>query len=605
MNYSNFNMLNKIYFIITSILIISMTNAEIQTVKYTLAMPEPSTHYFKAGLEISGLEDNYIDLILPVWRPGRYYIFDFASGIQEFTAKDMNGKQFKWHKTNKFTWHIEAAGKKSLNKINVSYKVYADEFEMRTRGLDEEHAFVNGTSVFMYSEKYRKIPVSLRVIPYGDWHVTTGLDNLNGKEFEFSAPNYDYLIDCPLEIGNQKDYSFDVDGKEHIISFFGKADYDIEKLKKDFSKIIKKNYEFWGNVPYEKYIFIIHCTPKSGGGTEHINSTVIGIRPSDFENEELYKHILRLVSHEFFHTWNVKQMRPKGITPFDFTGENYTEELWIAEGGTSYYDGLMLLRTKQVTLDDFFKEISDAVKDERTRPGYKIQSLAESSFDAWIKFWRRNQNSYNSQSDYYKKGSYLSLILDLEIMHGSKNKHSLDDVYKTLCENYPIGSGYTNSDFIKICEKYSGHSLRNFFDDYLYGTKPINWEKYLNYAGLNPVRVDSTFLPETGVVITEFEGRIYTSNVLPGSLAERFGLELDDEIIAIDGIKADYKTAEIKLSELKPGEEVRLTVFHNKVIKNVTLRQNEKDIQNYRIEKEKNPDALQKSIYEKWLGIKW
>lgn len=605
MNYSNFIMLNKIYFIIASILIISMTNAEIQTVKYTLAMPEPSSHYFEAGLEMSGIEDNYIDLILPVWRPGRYYIFDFASGIQEFTAKDMNGKQFKWHKTNKFTWHIESAGNKLLNEIHVSYKVYADEFEMRTRGLDEEHAFVNGTSVFMYSEKYRKLPVTLKVVPYKDWHVTTGLENSNGNRFEFSAPDYDYFVDCPLEIGSQVDYSFDVGGKEHTISFFGDADYDIEKMKKDFTKIIKKNFEFWGSVPYDKYIFIIHCTPKSGGGTEHINSTVIGIKPSDFDDEESYKHILRLVSHEFFHTWNVKQMRPKGITPYDYTGENYTEELWIAEGGTSYYDELMILRTGQASLDDFIKEITDAVQDERTRPGYKIQSLAESSFDAWIKFWKRNQNAYDSQSDYYKKGSYLSLILDLEIRHSSKNRYSLDDVYRTLYENYPPGSGYTNTDFIALCEKYSSRSLRNLFNDYLYGTKPIDWEKYLGYAGLVLNRDDSISLPETGIVISEFEGKIYVSNVLAGSLAEKYGLNLEDEIIAIDGIKADYKTAEQKLSELNEGEEVRLVLFRNNSLKYVTLRQNERDINKYQIGKKSNPAELQKSIFEKWLGTKW
>jgi predicted metalloprotease with PDZ domain len=582
-----------------------MTNAETVTVKYTLSMPEPSLHYFVVGLELFCLKENNIDLILPVWRPGRYYIFDFASGVQEFSADDENNNSLLWHKTNKYTWHIESLNKKRLNKINIFYKVYADGFEMRTRGLDEEHAFVNGTAVFMYSEKYRKLPVTLKVVPYKDWHVTTGLENLKGKKFEFSAPNYDYFVDSPLEIGNQKDYSFKVDGKEHVISFFGKADYDFEKLKKDFSVIIKKNYEFWGKVPYKKYVFIIHCTPKSSGGTEHINSTIIGIKPSDFGNEESYKRMLRLVSHEFFHTWNVKQFRPKGITPYDYTKENYTEELWIAEGSTSYYDGLMILRTGQISDEDFLKEISDEVKDERTRPGYNIQSLAGSCFDAWIKFWKRSENAYNSQSDYYKKGADLSLILDLEIRQASRNKYSLDDVFKAMFEKFPPGKGYTNSDFIKICEKFSGKSLKSFFDDYLYSTKPIDWETYLLYAGLKLTEEESTLQLKTGIVISGFEGKVFISNVLPGSLAEKEGLSMEDEIIAIDGIKADYKTAEMKLTELQPGEEVKLAVFHENVLKEINIKQSTGNTVDFHIEKIPNSTELQKSIFEKWLGVRW
>jgi predicted metalloprotease with PDZ domain len=582
-----------------------MTNSETVKIKYTLAMPKPSSHYFEVGLEISGLKESHADFILPAWRPGRYFIFDFPSGVQEFSAKDGNDIPLQWHKIDKYTWHIESNNKKRLNKINIYYKVYADEFENRTRGLDEEHAFVNGTAVFMYSEKYRKARLTLQVIPYKNWHVTTGLDNLKGKAFEFTAPNYDYFVDCPLEIGNQADYSFNVDGKEHVISFFGKANYDIEKLKKDFSEIIKKNYEFWGKAPYKKYVFIIHCTPKSSGGTEHINSTVLGIKPSSFDDAESYKHILSLVSHEFFHTWNVKQFRPKGITPYDYTKENYTEELWIAEGGTSYYDGLMILRTGQITKEDFFKEISGYIKDERTRPGNKIQSLAESSFDAWVKFWRRNENAYISQSDYYKKGSYVSLILDLEIRQASGNEYSLDDVYRTMFEKFPAGKGYTNDDFIKVCEKSARRSLKSFFDDYLYGTKQVDWEKYLLYAGLNITEEESAAQLKTGIVISNFEGKVFVSNVLPGSLAEKEGLNMEDEIIAIDGIKADYQTSEAKLTELKPGEEVNLVLFHDKELKKVTLRQSSGNETNYRIEKISNPTELQKSIFESWLDVKW
>ncbi len=300
-----------------------MEKADVK-IEYSLSMPEPSSHYFEIKINISGLQDEYLDLILPVWRPGRYFVFDFASGVQEFNAEGGKKNLLEWKKKDKCTWIVNTAGEKS---VTVSYKLYANEFDLRTRGLDEQHAFINPTAIMMYSEKYRSNPVKLIVIPHGDWHVTTGLSNFGNDKFAFTSSGYDYLADCPLEIGNQKDYSFDVEGKEHVICFFGEADYDIEKLKKDFTIIIKKNYEFWGSVPYSRYVFIVHCTPKSGGGTEHINSTVVGVRPDAFGKEESYKNFLRLISHEFFHTWNVKQLRPKGITPYDFTKENYLEEI--------------------------------------------------------------------------------------------------------------------------------------------------------------------------------------------------------------------------------------------------------------------------------------
>jgi predicted metalloprotease with PDZ domain len=587
--------------------LINMSKAEVVTVNYTLGMPKPASHYFEVEISFNGVEDEYLDLILPVWRPGRYFIFDFSSGVQEFKASGGSQNELKFKKIDKCTWRVETGSKNSKPRdVNIAYKLYANEFNLRTRGLDENHAFVNGASVFMYSEKYRYVPLTLKVLPYSDWHITTGLENVSGETFVFTAPDYDYFIDCPLEIGNQKDYAFEVEGKEHIISFYGEADYDIERLKTDFTTIIKKNYEFWGKVPYDRYVFIVHCTPQSGGGTEHINSTVVGVKPVDFEKESSYKNFLRLISHEFFHTWNVKQLRPKGLTPYNYTKENYTEELWIAEGGTSYYDGLILSRTGQYDIEDIINEITKAVEENRRRPGNNIQSLAESSFDAWVKFWKGGQQSYIAETDYYKKGADVSMILDLEIRKRSGNKHSLDDVFKTMFEKFPLGvTGYTNEDFMKMCSEYGGGSFTQFFDDHVYGTKPIEWEKYLSYAGLELKSSDSTVMPVVGLILSNSGEMVFISNVLPGSSAEDAGLSIEDEIIAIDGLKAECKTIEKRLKELKAGEKVKLTVFKQNKLKDIVLTLQNRKIANYYIEKVNKPDALQKTIFESWLEVKW
>ncbi len=584
-----------------------MSQALVTSVTYTLSMPKPSTHYFEVQVNFTGVVDEYIDLVLPVWRPGRYIVFDFASGVQDFKAFDDSGSKLDFKKIDKSTWRV-TTGLKSSRKgsIIISYRVYANEFDLRTRGLDEYHGFVNGTAVFMYSERFRQVPLTLKVLPYPDWHVTTGLENLNENPLEFTAAGYDHLADCPLEIGNQKDYYFEVQGREHVISFYGEADYNIERMKADFSEIIKKNYEFWGSVPYGRYVFIIHCTPHGGGGTEHINSTVIGIKPSDLENGNSYRNFLRLVSHEFFHTWNVKQLRPKGITPYDYTKENYTEELWIAEGGTSYYDGLILSRTGHYSTEDIFSEIARAVEENRRRPGNRVQSLAESSFDAWIKFWKRNRQSYNAETDYYKKGADVSLVLDLELRFRSANRSSLDDVFKTMFERFPLGvSGYTNEDFMNVCSELGSVSFKQFFDNYVYGTKPIEWEKFLSYAGLELRSKDSTVLPVVGISLSGFRDRVFISNVTPSSSAEDAGLSADDEIIAIDGLRAEYKTVEKRLNEMKANELVKLTVFKQNKLSDVILRLKDRKIANYYVQKTAAPDALQKSIFESWLGKKW
>lgn len=591
--------------LIITVLTSQMTKAEQVKIHYTLGMSKPSSCYFEVEITFQSLpaSDKTLDLILPVWRPGRYFIFDFASGIQNFEAVDEKGKKLSWKKTDKASWVISKGSGKT---VTVKYKVFGNEFGTRTRGIDDTHAFVNGTAVFMYSEKYRSNPLTLKVIPHDNWHVTTGLDNTNNDPNEFAAPNYDYLADCPLEIGTQTDFDFNVDGLRHTISFYGEAKYDKEKLIADFTKIIKKNFEFWGNVPYERYVFIVHCTPQSGGGTEHINSTIVGVKPSAFDTEAGYKSFLRLISHEFFHTWNVKQLKPAGITPYDFTKENYTSELWVAEGGTSYYDGLMITRTGQSTIDEFYDEITKGVEDERRRPGNNVQSVAESSFDAWVKFWRRTPNAYNSESDYYSKGSYVSLVLDMEIRHSSKNKHSLDDVFVKMYNDFPLDvKGYTNEDFRRYSEEFAGSSLKQFFDDYVYGTKPIEWEKYLGYAGLELSSSDSTILPIVGLNTGKRGDKIIINDIIAGSSAENAMLMPGDEIIALNGGRLGYEEMEKRIKDLKSGDKITLTVFRADKLKEFTLELKDKKMANYYLLKTAKPSELQKEIYENWLETKW
>ncbi len=590
-----------------SLLILStMTSAQQPFVEYKLGMSKPHTHLLEVEVAFENLpsNDKELDLILPVWRSGRYVLFDFAGGVQEFSAVDGTNKPLDWTKVDKSTWRIQKQG---ATAVTARYKVYANEFNQRTRGLNDEHAFVDPMSAFMYVEKYRRLPLTLTVVPYGSWHITTGLDAIKGERPKFTAPNYDYFLDCPLEVGNQKDFEFEVEGKKHVLMIYGSGNYDFDAMIRDISKLVTANKEFWGRLPYERYVFMLHVTPSAGGGTEHINSTIMGSKPFIFKNPDAYRGFLGLVSHEYFHTWNVKQLRPSGIHPYDPTRENYLKELWIAEGTTDYYGSLLLVRygfkPAQKYLDE---EIAGAAYRDRLRPGNKIQSLSECSFDAWIKFWRNTEQSFNSETDYYVKGSDVSLLLDLEIRQRTKNKHSLDEVMKAMFERFRLGEkGYTVDDFQKVAEEFSGGSLKQFFDDYVHGTKPLEWEKYLGYAGLELTPKDTVMKPWLGLLTSDVAEKTRVIRVVAGSPAYEAGLDVNDEVLAIDGVRARTADLQGRVSEMKAGDRMKLTVFRDERLREFEVTLRNQEIASYKITKTKNPSGLQKAIYEGWLKQNW
>jgi predicted metalloprotease with PDZ domain len=458
----------------------------------------------------------------------------------------------------------------------------------------------------MYVEQYRHLPLTVSVSPYQDWHVTSGLESDPHDKLKLLAPNYDVLADSPIEVGHQKDFEFEVDGKKHILMIYGEASYNAETMTKDLTTIVKANKEFWGDLPYQKYVFMLHITLHGGGGTEHINSTIMQTGPGSFKTPAGYQGFLGLVSHEYFHTWNVKQLRPKGILPYDYMHENYLKELWIAEGTTSYYDGLILVRCGLSPAAQMVSGLAGTVQYDRQRPGNKIQSLSESSFDAWVKFWKGGQQSFNSESDYYGKGSGVSLLLDLEIRQRSNNRHSLDDVMRALYHRFPLtGKGYTVDDLQKISEEFAGSSLKSFFDGYVHGTAPLDWETTLRYAGLDLQALDSERKPWLGAQAYDQNGRTMVRGILAGSPAYDAGLDIGDEILAINGRRVRSSELQDRVAEFKAGDKVKVTFFRDDVLRDLEVTLRLQDVPPYKVIKIASPTPLQKSIYESWLKTKW
>lgn len=590
--------------VLSLLLVSSAMNAQ-PTIHYSLGMSNPSTHYFEVGMTLSGLPtgDATLEVMMPAWRTGRYSIFDFAGGVVDVETSNGKGKSLSWKKTDKQTWRIE---KGRETTVSVKYRVYANEFNSRTRGLNDEHGFVDPLSVFMYAPKYARLPLTLTVTPYGNWHVTTGLDEVKGSANTYSAPTYEYFGDCPIEIGMQKDFPFEVDGVEYVWMMAGEGNYDIERIIEDTKKIVLENKKFWGRLPYDRYIFMLHISPSSGGGTEHINSTIMGTRPFTFKNEQAYKGFLGLVSHEYFHTWNVKQLRPAGITPYDFSKENYSEELWLAEGGTSFFDELILVRTGFKTEDEYLRDIGRQIEGDRQRPGNAKQSVTESSFDAWVKFWKGTEQSYNTESDYYGKGLLATMLLNLEILKMSKGKRSFDDVMKAMFERFPVfKKGYTVEDLRDVSEEYAGGPMKSFFADHIYGTKPYPWEQAFAVAGLELVPQGGDPAASMGLSLRDGNAGVSIRGVVAGGAGETAGLSVGDEIVALNGYRVRSSDINARVSESKPGEKMSLTIFRDDRLRTVEITLGADPVPSYSVKRIKEPTETQKISYEKWLGKKW
>jgi predicted metalloprotease with PDZ domain len=581
-----------------------MTTAQ-PSVTYKLGMSKPSTHIFEIELNFDKLPsaDKELDVKIPAWRTGRYFIFDFAGGVIEFSAHDGSKKALAWQKTDKSTWRVLTNG---ASAVSIRYTLYANEFNQRTRGLNDEHAFLDPAAGMMYVEKHQNLPLTLTVTPYSNWHVTTGLDAVKGKSNTFAAPNYQVLADSPIEVGNQKDFEFEAEGKKHVWMIYGEGNYDIRKIIEDTKKLVKANKEFWGELPYERFIFMLHITPSAGGGTEHLNSTIMGFQPFAFKDTNRYKGFLGLVSHEYFHTWNVKQLRPAGIHPYDFSKEAYTRELWVAEGITDYYGTLLALRAGLTTPRDVVNQLPGLIQNDRQRPGNKLQSATESSFDAWVKYWRNTQQSYNTESDYYDAGNKLGLFLDLEIRKRTNSQFSLDNVMKTMFQRFRLGTkGYKVEDILAVCEEVSNSDFKEFFKNFVYGTTPLPWEDVLAYAGLDVSPQSSNLKPSLGIRTNDVGSVARVQGVVAGSPAYEAGVDVNDDIVAMNGYRIRSADLTARIAEMNEGNEIKLTVMRDDKLREISVTLKKPEVSLYKVTKTIKPSDAQKALYEAWLITKW
>lgn len=588
------------------IFVVTMTVSSLaaqETIKFEVSFQEPQAHYIDVSMRVSNIKSDYLDIKMPVWAPGSYLIREFPKNVEGLAAKS-NGTPISSKKIDKSTWRV---GTEGIGEIEVTYRVYAFEVSVRTSFVDASHAFLSPTGVFMYLDGKIGLPAEVTVVPHASWsRISTGLPAVKGEKNTFFAKNFDILFDSPIEVGNQDVFTFDAAGAHHEVAMVGGGNYDKASLKRDMARIVEAQTNIYGENPNDRYVFIVHNYRSGGGGLEHLNSTVLGASRFAYNTERGYKSFLGLVAHEYFHLWNVKRLRPENLGPFDYSAENYTPNLWISEGFTAYYDNLTLRRCDFYGTEEYLQVLANDINSVENRPGNLIQPLASSSFDAWIKQYRPNENSYNTTVTYYSKGALIAMLLDLRILEATQGKKKLDDVMKRMYELYYLDKdrGFSRAEFQEVAEEIAGVDLDDVFHN-VDVAKPIDYNKYLNYAGLKLIDLyDGRRAKTLGVRTSEKDGRHIVTTVVRGTGAWDGGINVGDEIISINGYRLMEPQEEIDriLSTVETGATVEVLLSRDGIMHSMDVEVRHDAQKAYRIIPVENPNALQQTIRKNWLS---
>ena len=528
-------------------------------VHYTVDASQQHAHLFKVTLHIEKPEAGQI-VSLPVWIPGSYLVREFSKNLQNLKAKQ-GGKFVAVHQDNKSQWQIES---KPDLALQLSYEVYAFDNSVRTAWLDMQRGFFNGTSLCLRVHGQEELPHALTLLPFknSDWTVATGLSpvKVNKQGFgEYLATDYDELVDCPFEMGNLWRGQFTACGIPHEFVVAGALpSFDGSRLLADTQKICETEINFWhdkrpkAQAPYKRYVFMLNAVEDGYGGLEHRNSTALICNRRDLPSigmkkmPDAYVTLLGLISHEYFHSWNVKQLRPAEFKRYDYTQENYTQLLWFFEGFTSYYDDLLLRRAKLIDDSTYFKLLNKTINLVLQAPGRQIQSVAQASFDAWVKYYRQDENTPNATISYYTKGALVALCLDLSMR--AEGTANLDQVMRGLwqrCQGGPM----SEADLLAELEAQTGRSWKKEIKAWVHSTQELPLKTLLSSHGVVVHEDPPQMAQRLGLRVAETQGVVQIKAVLRGGAAEKAGMAAGDEWWAVASSKA--KSTHWRLKKLE------------------------------------------------------
>jgi predicted metalloprotease with PDZ domain len=578
------------------------TNAQAnEPIRYTLRFPAASTHYMEVEAVYPTGGRPQVELFMAVWTPGSYLIREYQRHVEGITAR-ASGRALSILKSAKNRWRVDTGGAAS---VTVSYRVYGREMTVRNNWIEQSFAMLNGAPTFISLVGELARPHEVRIELPSQWKASaTALMPVSGQAHTYRAEDFDTLVDSPIILGNPVTREFTVAGKRHVAVFEGDTQFfDVDRATADTQKIAEAGGRVMGGRFDYPHYYALNMIVDTGGGLEHKNSFLVMAGRFTTRARRSYLGYLSLVAHEHFHVWNIKRLRPIELGPFDYENENYTKALWIAEGFTDYYAGLLVKRPGISTRDEFFEELSGHIEAVQTTPGRLVTSADMSSFDTWIKQYRPDENTPNTTVNYYPKGAVIAFLLDARIRRATAGAKSLDDAMRLAYERHSGAQGFTMEQFYQAMSDTAGVNLRDWFATAAESTEELDYSEALDWFGLRFRPVDTRNQRAwLGATTRNDAGRLVVSQVRRETPGHAAGLNVDDEILAIDDVRVRAEGLIGRLDQYRPGDRVSVLAARRDRLLRLDVTLGAEPGRAWRLEPAPNATDEQKKRLSAWIG---
>jgi predicted metalloprotease with PDZ domain len=582
-------------------------------IDYTLRFPAAASHYVDVEAVIPTDGPESLTLFMPIWTPGSYLVREYARNIVTIEARSDTGALLPIKKTSKNRWTVQSTGQ---TQVRVNYRLYCRDINVRGNWVEGDFAVINGAATFITEAEDLQRPYRVRLEMPSGW-ATCQTPLTPGTEANtFTAIDYDHLVDSPIVAGSPLVNEFEVEGVRHVlVTVGGDGVWDNPRVTRNLARLVEEQSKFWGGLPYRTPYYFFNLLAIGRGGLEHKQSTVMGADRWNSRTRGGINSWLSLASHEFFHVWNGKRLRPVELGPFDYEHEAYTPSLWIVEGVTSYYQHLLLRRAGFTTRNDYLKGVSNTFGDVQKSPARLVQSLSDASFDTWIKAYRPDENSVNVLFSYYGGGALAMLLLDTEIRRVSDGAKSLDDVMRAAYSRYSGEQGYTEAQFIALAGEIAGHDLSAWFKQVVQTPGEWDYTPFLDWYGLSfespkpeksvsPNGIEPTDPPIgwLGADTKVQDGLLTVTAVRTGTPAAAAGLSVGDEIIGIDDYRVPPGQFGLRLGAYKAGDAVTLLVSRRDRLLRLPVTLGEEPVTSRSLKVRDDATEAQKARLRAWIG---
>ncbi|MCP4462612.1 MAG: M61 family metallopeptidase [Planctomycetaceae bacterium] len=563
---------------------------------YQVDLTDVDNHYVTVTMTVHATGPE-TELMMATWTPGSYLVREYAKHIDRITAT-AGDETLPIIKTRKNRWTVSNG---AHNVFQVTYRLFCKDASVRTNFADNTYCVLNGAATFLTIPEQMESPHEIQLeLPAAWTGSSSSMHTVDDDPNHYVAANFDELVDSPLVAGLVEVYPFEVAGIPHyLVNVNDEGNWDGEKATADLKKMVAAHHEFWGTIPYDRYYFL-NVLNDTGGGLEHDHSCLMMTSQRSMRRPSSYRNWLSLCSHEFFHTWNIRRLRPRGLVKYDYEVEAYTPSLWIAEGITSYYEDLLLVRSGLLEPKDFVKILARQIRGVQKREGRKVQSLRDSSHDAWIKFYRPEENSRATQVSYYSKGAVAGFLLDMEIRAASAGQKSLDDAMRMMYEKY-AETGYLPADFRAICSELANQDLTPWFTAFIDSTDELDFQTVADWLAMQigdalPKDADKSLLP--AIKLEPWIGLEEES-----SPASEAGLKTKDEVLAVNGkrLKGDL---EDRIKDAEIDEKLNLLIDRNGNLKELELTVGSQEIEPaWKMQLWKDANVRQRVNRYRWFSV--